>query len=54
MPRIAHLVAAYAVHDGMPAMPSIEDALMIEPPTEPGPGARDDRDLAVEAGAHLG
>jgi hypothetical protein len=22
--------------------------------TEPGPGARDDRDLAVEAGAHLG
>src|SRR6478609_7813853 len=32
MPRIAHLVAAYAVQLAMPARPSTEDALMIEPP----------------------
>ena len=32
MPRIAHLVAAYAVQLAIPASPSTEEALMIEPP----------------------
>src|SRR6478735_7584900 len=32
MPRIAHFVAAYAVQLAMPARPSTEEALMIEPP----------------------
>src|SRR6478735_3032206 len=32
MPRIAHLVAAYAVQLAMPARPSTDEALMIEPP----------------------
>src|SRR4051812_10854372 len=32
MPRIAHLVAAYAVQFAMPARPSTDEALMIEPP----------------------
>ena len=32
IPRIANLVAEYAAHAAMPPSPSIEEALMIEPP----------------------
>ena len=32
IPRIANLVAAYAVQNAMPASPSIEEAFTIEPP----------------------